>query len=67
MNVRHSLVAALAVLIAAPLAAQTPVQRSAEDAEFLKDAHLAAAAGIDRPQRGEAEVHRGCLARKDPG
>ena len=40
MNVRRSLALVLALLMSAPLFAQTPVQRSAEDAEFLKGAYL---------------------------
>ena len=37
MNVRRSLAFVVALLIAAPLAAQqTPAQKAAEDAEFLK-------------------------------
>jgi periplasmic protein TonB len=41
MTARRSLAAVLAVLISAPLLAQTPGQRSAEDAEFLRGAYLA--------------------------
>ena len=41
MNVRSFFAAALAVLMSAPLLAQMSVQRSAEDAEFLKGAYLA--------------------------
>ena len=40
MNVRRPLALVLALLMSAPLFAQTPVQRSAEDAEFLKGAYL---------------------------
>jgi TonB family protein len=40
MTARRSLAAVLAVLISAPLLAQTPVQRTAEDTEFLKGAYL---------------------------
>ena len=41
MNVRRSLAFVVALLLAAPLAAQqTPAQKAAEDAEFLKGAYL---------------------------
>jgi TonB family protein len=50
MNARRFLAAVLAVLVSAPLVAQTPVQRSAEDAEFLKGAYLPADAGVERPK-----------------
>lgn len=40
MNVRRPLALLLALFVSAPLFAQTPVQRSAEDAEFLKGAYL---------------------------
>ena len=40
MNVRRPLALVLALFVSAPLFAQTPVQRSAEDAEFLKGAYL---------------------------
>jgi periplasmic protein TonB len=50
MNARRFLAAVLAVLVSAPLVAQTPVQRSAEDAEFLKGAYLPADAGVEHPK-----------------
>ena len=50
MNVRRSLAFVVALLIAAPLAAQqTPAQKAAEDAEFLKGAHVAGVAGVTFP------------------
>ena len=51
MTARRLLVFAIAALMSAPLVAQkTPAQIAAEDAEFLKDAYLATAAGIERPK-----------------
>jgi protein TonB len=50
MNARRSLVLVLAVLISAPLAAQqTPAQKAAEDAEFLKGTYQAGVAGVTHP------------------
>jgi protein TonB len=49
MNARRFFAAALAVLMSAPLFAQTPVQRSAEDAEFLKGAYLATDTDVTVP------------------
>ena len=49
MNVRRSLAFVVALLIAVPLAAQqTPAQKAAEDAEFLKGAYLPGA-GVTYP------------------
>jgi len=50
MKVRRTLAFVVAMLIAVPLAAQqTPAEKAAEDAEFLKGAYLATAAGIVPP------------------
>lgn len=50
MNARRALVFVLAVLISAPLfAQQTPSQKAAEDAEFLKGSYVAGAAGVTYP------------------
>jgi protein TonB len=49
MKVRRSLALVLTLLISAPLAAQqTPAQKAAEDAEFLKGAYLPGA-GVQYP------------------
>jgi periplasmic protein TonB len=50
MNVRRSVAFVVALLIAAPLAAQqTPAQKAAADAEFLKGAYVAGAEGVTSP------------------
>ena len=49
MNVRRSLALVLALLMSAPLFAQTPVQRSAEDVEFLQGAYLSTDTGVIVP------------------
>ena len=50
MNVRRSLALFVALLVSAPLAAQqTPVQKAAEDAEFLKGVYVAGVDGVTYP------------------